>query len=537
MSPGEGLPLESSELMHCLRRIGVAGAILVATSVGCGDNQPPSTTSVGGQIQIAIAGSVASPGDITSIHVAVTGGDFVGSVDADLVKQLDSSWQGTLLDVPPGAGRTVTAEGFDVDHNNTYEGIATNVTVSAGTLTNLALTLKPKADGPFPGLNTPPHFVTVVHPDSILSTDTATLFATADDPDANTLLTYTWSVVQGGGTLSAETISNQPPGTAVSTVYTPALGFTGFAVIQAAVTDGQATTTTSFPLAIGAGLVPNIRFDVLPDLAISSIARQSLMPGGTSQIDYTLTNPTQPWTPATMHVHTTWSDSCGGSFDADPEDLDINRGDSASRTVTYTAPSTQPASVTQCQLTLALVDLSSLQITFTINLWIDPPMVMFQSSVAVTGDTFNGQWRTADAFCQSLADAPTSVVPSGTYHALVSFDEINARDRLVDAPYIRVDGTPIARNKAELYSLDLLNSIRNDEHNAFSGVSAVYTGTNGDGTKGTNCSNWTTSSGGVDATAGINATSANPNWTNSGTFTCTASLPIYCVQQPSAGPI
>ena len=164
-------------------------------------------------------------------------------------------------------------------------------------------------------------------------------------------------------------------------------------------------------------------------------------------------------------------------------------------------------------------------------------MVMFQSSVAVTGDTFNGQWRTADAFCQSLADAPTSVVPSGTYHALVSFDEINARDRLVDAPYIRVDGTPIARNKAELYSLDLLNSIRNDEHNAFSGVSAVYTGTNGDGTKGTNCSNWTTSSGGVDATAGINATSANPNWTNSGTFTCTASLPIYCVQQPSAGPI
>lgn len=520
--------------MNGLRYLATAGMILIAAAGGCGDNQPPTTTATSGQIQILVP---ASPGDVTAIHVAVTGLDFVGSVDTDLVKQPDSSWLGTVLDVPPGGGRTVTAEAFDVDHNNTFEGIASNVTVFAGKLTNVAITLKPTGGDTFPGVNTPPHFISLIHPDSILSDQTATLFAIAADPDANTLLTYTWSVLQGGGTLSDEVISNQTPGNAVSTVYTPVSGFTGFAVIQVAVTDGVATTLTTFPLAVGAGLVPDIHFDVLPDLTISSVERQSLMPSGTSQIQFSLTNPTQPWTPPTMLVHTSWSDSCGGSFDEAPEDISINKGDTASRSINYTAPSAPLSGVTRCNLALTLVDPANVQMSFTLNIWLDPPMAIFVSSEAVAGNAFGGLWEAADAFCQSLADAPTSVAPVGLYHALISFDEISAKDRLVDTPYVRVDGTPIARDKAELYSLNLLNSILKNEHNAFTGVSAIYTGTNGDGSKGTNCLNWTSSDGDDTATAGINATPFNPNWTNSGTFTCSASLPIYCVQQPDNRPL
>jgi len=520
--------------MNCPRYAAAVGAILIASSIGCGDNQPPSTSETTGQIQIFVP---ASPGDVTAIHIAVTGPDISGSIDTDLVKQLDQSWLGTALDVSPGSGRTVTAEAFDVDHNNTFEGIAHNVTVFAGQLTHVTITLTPTGPGTGPGINTPPHFISLLHPDSVLSTETATLFATAADPDTNTMLTYTWSVVQGGGTLSDEIIANQTPGDAVSTVYTPVSGFTGFAVIQVAVTDGAATTTTSFPIAIGAGVVPHIQFDVLPDLTISSVERQSLMPGDSSQIEYTLTNPVQPWTPATMHVHTSWADSCGGTFDADPEDLDINQGDTASRTVTYTAPAAHPSGVTRCQIALTLVDLASVQQKSTINVWIEPPMVMFVSSVPVAGNTFGGDWETADAFCQGLADSLTAVVPVGSYHALVSFDEINAKARLIDAPYIRVDGTPIARNKADLYSVDLLNSIRVDENNHFNGVAAVFTGTNGDGSVGTNCLNWTSVDGDDTANAGINATAVSPNWTTSGTFTCSAQLPIYCVQQPNSTPL
>jgi hypothetical protein len=226
--------------MTRLGYLGMVSMILIAATAGCVTDEALATTETSGDIMIAIP---ASPGDVTAIHVAVTGGDFVGSVDTDLVKQPDQSWLGTILDVPPGPGRTVTAEGFDV--------VANNTTVFAGKLTSIALTLKPLNDGPFPVVNTPPHFVTLLFPDTILSNETATFFANADDPDANTQLTYTWSVLSGGGSFSTTTIPNQPPGTAVSTVYTPVSGFGGFAVIQVSVTDGIATTTTSFPLAIG----------------------------------------------------------------------------------------------------------------------------------------------------------------------------------------------------------------------------------------------------------------------------------------------
>lgn len=517
--------------MHCLKHIGVVGAILIASSTfGCGDNREPPESTIAGNIMIAIP---ASPGDITSIHVDVTGPDLLAPIGTDLQQQADLSWTGTVIDIPPGPGRTVTAEGFDVDLNNTFEGITNNVQVFAGKLTDVQIIMKPKVDGPFPVANTPPHFVTLLHPPETLSTEPVTFFATADDPDANTQLTYVWSVLSGGGSFSTTTIPSQTPGNAVSTTYTPMNGFTGFAVIQVAVTDGLSTSVTTFPIAIGAGIVPDISFDTLPDLVITSIDRQSMGPGGSTAIQYTLTNPNQPWTPATMNVNTTWTDSCGGSFDAAPEDIAINKNDTAPRTINYTAPAGALLAVQSCTLTLTILDTNGLQMTFTANVWLDPPMVMFVSSTTVNGGTFSGQWENADDFCQNLADSMTAVVPTGTYHALLSFDEINAIDRLIDAPYIRVDTTPIARNKAELYSIDLLNSVRTDEHNAFSGQTFVYTGTTGVGVKGQNCLNWTNATAGQSGTVGTNTLATNPGWTAGTTQTCDTQLPVYCVQQPS----
>jgi hypothetical protein len=517
--------------MTCLKHISVVGALLIATSMlGCGDNSDsPTEDTESGSLTIAIP---ASPGDVTSIHVTVTAADFLIPVEADLVLQA-GVWTGTVIDVPPGPARTVTAEGYDVDLNNTFEGIATNVTVFAGKLTGIQLILKPKVDGPFPVANTPPNFINVIHPPQTLSTEPVTFFAIADDPDANTQLTYVWSVLSGGGSFSSTTQPGQTPGIPVSTIYTPMSGFTGFAVIQVAVTDGLATTLTTFPLAIGAGVAPQIAFDTLPDLVVSSISRQLLSPNGTTQIQYTLTNPNQTWTPATMNIHTAWSDSCGGSFDTAPEDISINKNDTAARTVNYTAPASGVLSPEVCTLTLTILDVGGVQMTFTANVWVNPPMVMFVSSANVTGGTFGGQWQNADDFCQNLADSLTAVVPTGTYQALLSFDEINAIDRLIDAPYIRVDGTQIARNKAELYSINLLNAVRTDEHNAFNGASLVYTGTTGVGVKGENCLNWTDATVGQTATVGGSTTSTNPGWTATTTQTCDTQLPVYCVQQPS----
>ncbi|HEY0192569.1 MAG TPA: hypothetical protein VGC42_15730 [Kofleriaceae bacterium] len=240
--------------MNCLKSVGALGAVLIGAATGCAvDADEPATGTASSQIQVAVP---ASPGDVTAIHVVVTGADFSGSVDGDLVKQPDSSWLGTVLDVPPGAGRTVTAEGFDIGLNNTFEGVAGNVTVAAGKLLNLAVTMKPRSTGPYAGVNTPPHFVALLHPEAILSTGTAALSATADDPDANTQLTYSWSVLQGGGAVSDDLMVNQTPGMAVSTVYTPVSGFTGFAVLQVQVDDGLSTTMTTLPIAIGASVLP-----------------------------------------------------------------------------------------------------------------------------------------------------------------------------------------------------------------------------------------------------------------------------------------
>lgn len=514
--------------MNRARYFRAAAVAMVAAAIGCTNDSVSESAT--GSLKVRIQ---ASPGDVTSIHVSVTSPDFLGSVDADLIQQPDLSWVGSVLDVPPGPGRTVKAEAFDVDHHNTYEGVANNVTVLAGELTNVALALKPIGTGNDTGVNTPPHFVSLLYPDAILSNETATFFATADDPDANTQLTYSWSVLQGGGSFSSYVAPNQTPGTAVSTVYTPSPGFTGFAVVQVSATDGLATSATTFPLAVGAGINPLITFDTPPDVTISSIERQNLMPGGNTQIQYLLSNPVQPWTPATMHVHTSWSDSCGGTFSLAPEDIDINQSDTVSRTVTYTAPASHILAVESCKLTLSVLTPSNVESKTTINTWIEPPMVMFVSSSPVTGNTFNGSWASADAFCQNLADSQTAVVPTGTYRALLGFDAISAKDRLVDAPFVRVDGTPIARSKAELFSLNLLNAVRTDEHNAFNGTSAVFTGTSGDGSKGSNCLNWTSSDVAETATAGVSTVATNPGWTSAGSFTCDTQLPIYCVQQPS----
>ena len=506
-----------------------AALIATAAAAGCtDDNDAPQIDETVGAINVVVAGS---PAAVAAIHVAVTAGDIVGSVDADLVKQVDDSWLGTVLDVPPGTQRTITGEGFDAMTASIYEGMASNVTVFAGQLTNVNLTLTPTQPG-HNGANTPPHFLSLVYPQSILSSQTAGMAATAADPDANALLTYTWSVLMGGGSVSNTVIANQVPSTPVSSVYTPDAGYTGFALIQVEASDGLATTTTTFPIAVGAGIVPRISFETPPDTTVYGVERQSLMPRGTSAIQYAFTNPNQSWTPATMQFHTAWSDSCGGSFDAAPEDISLNKGDTASRTVVYTASATAPASPERCELTMTVTTASGVTAYSTVNVWIDPPMVMWQSSAAVPGNAFNGSWQAADAFCQSLADAPTSATPPGIYRALLSFDEISAKNRLLDAPFTRIDGTPIARDKAELYSINLQNAIRTNENNSFTGVSALFTGTNGDGSKGTNCLNWSSTDGDETSTAGINATFVNPNWTNSGTFTCSAQLPIYCVQQP-----
>jgi hypothetical protein len=397
-------------LMNRARLAQQVALIWVISAMACGHQEGPAVITSSGGIFVR---ALVDPGGVDVIRLSVTGGSIIGTVVANLVQQPDESWSGQVLDLPPGSGLSVSAQAFDQADNVLFAGSVSDVRVYAGAMTDVTLTLAPLAPVIALGVDTPPHVISLQYPESLYYNETANLQATAVDPDPATRLLYTWSVLQGGGTFAPSSTADVTPGLPVATLYTPAAGFRGFAVIQVSASDGMTTTSITFPLAI------------------------------------------------------------------DP-----------------------------------------------------PPMVLFVSSATVAGDTFGGSASAADAFCQTLADAPTAVVPRGIYRALISFDDASASDRLLDTPFIRVDGSSIASGKAQLFGGALDNAIRVNENNVFTGVSAIFTGTNGDGSKGSNCLNWTSADGGEISTAGINATSSSPNWTNSGTFTCAAQLPIYCARQP-----
>jgi len=122
----------------------------------------------------------------------------------------------------------------------------------------------------------------------------------------------------------------------------------------------------------------------------------------------------------------------------------------------------------------------------------------------------------ADAHCQSLAAA----VGAGgkTWHAYLSTDAVNAKDRIGNGPWSNVKGELIAQNVADLHSAN--NKLTAATALTEKGAAPVYltvdaagavqrpegqlahdilTGTNEDGTKNAaTCNNWTD---GADATA------------------------------------
>jgi hypothetical protein len=516
--------------MHCLRQVMVVGAVLMAAAAGCGDNGAGEL----GQIEMRVT---TAPSDVTSIHVTVTAPDFSADVSANLVES-GGFWFGTLTNVPPGVGRTVTAYGYNEAGHLIYQGVTENVTVFSGKLISVTIILLPYPNDPGGNINTPPHFVELVHPDGMGINDTTELMATALDPDNNALLTYTWSStpsglfddgdVDGGGI--GNVVVNRFSGDPVTVQYTAPENYNGIAIIQVSVSDGEATATTTFPIAVGSGITPGIKFDVLPDLSITGVERQVLMPDGSTGIGYTLSNPGTDWSADPMHLRTTWSDNCGGRFDSSDSDLvDLYRNQSVDRVVTYTASGHVPSGVDSCDLRLSVVDEFGASIWSGIVVWIEEPLAVFVTSGTVDGASFAGQSTLADAFCQYYATH--SGVPQGPYKAFLSFDAISARDRIVDGPYVLPYGRgPVARSKAELFSQDLLNSIQFDENNQPVSAEPVFTGTDADGLPSQRCNNWTSNNNVDFGTAGLTEATGS-SWNAAGTLTCEQPAHVYCFQQ------
>lgn len=124
----------------------------------------------------------------------------------------------------------------------------------------------------------------------------------------------------------------------------------------------------------------------------------------------------------------------------------------------------------------------------------------------------------------------------GSYKAWLSTSTVDARDRIPNTAYFRIDGTNIAYNLFDLTDGSLNAALNITELNQqVSGN--VSTGTSADGTaSGSTCNNWNSSSSGVSGRWG-ESNVAKGSWTASGVSSCNLPRRVYCFQVDTPGDV
>lgn len=146
--------------------------------------------------------------------------------------------------------------------------------------------------------------------------------------------------------------------------------------------------------------------------------------------------------------------------------------------------------------------------------------------ITSTGGSGNlGSWAEAngesglaagDAICQARA-AAAGLANAATFKAWLSDSGTDAKDRISsDGPWVRLDGVPVATNKADLIDGSLFTSINVDETGSHGLVGyPALTGTTDAGIKATdNCNDWTDGTAGFSAISG-RAQEAGSGWSGS----------------------
>ncbi len=134
----------------------------------------------------------------------------------------------------------------------------------------------------------------------------------------------------------------------------------------------------------------------------------------------------------------------------------------------------------------------------------------------------------ANTICQNAADTASL---GGTWRAILSDSGTDARDNItISGNIFSTGGEFIASDSSDLWDGTISSALVRDENGDFQG-GAVWTGTDQSGVaRSDNCSDWTSTSGGVNGTQG-DMTASNSSWITTGTAACSGSGRIYCVSQ------
>jgi len=145
------------------------------------------------------------------------------------------------------------------------------------------------------------------------------------------------------------------------------------------------------------------------------------------------------------------------------------------------------------------------------------------TSTSYSGDL--GGLAGADEKCQERAEAAGF---SGTWIALLSTSSMDARDRVPDTEFRRIDGAVIATDKSDLFDGTIDNPINITELNTHVFADVVWTGSFEDGTAANNCEDWATSS--EEYTGMIGHTHPDHSWISySDLPLCINENRLYCV--------
>ncbi len=136
-----------------------------------------------------------------------------------------------------------------------------------------------------------------------------------------------------------------------------------------------------------------------------------------------------------------------------------------------------------------------------------------------------------DSLCQELA---TQAGFSGKWvswtSVLSTTTNSNARKKIVDAVYTRLDGQIIARSKNDLLDGSLLNPIEVTEQRGKK-ETEVWTGTRSDGSANDgDCNDWTSDQTTKKGTTGM-STSVTGSWTKNRDSGCNNAKAVYCFEQ------
>ncbi|ATB42216.1 hypothetical protein CYFUS_007693 [Cystobacter fuscus] len=318
--------------------------LMLALFAGCRSSEPPAVSATGSVSLVASTGQALAVSDIARVTVTTSAADMP-TITIELA-QIDGAWGGVIGDIPSGTNRTFLAQAYDSTGTLRYEGRVENVTVRAGVLTLVTLTLQ-NVSPSTPFTNEAPIIDSVTATPLVVAPGASvTLVASAHDPNPGDTLTYSWTAASGSFSAPSKPSTNW---TAPAT--------TGPVSLRLTVSDSRgAASLVTLMVRVSAGeggAVVDVSFNNPPKV-ISLTSSQSYLDVGQQT---TLSTSVSDADGDSLSY--TWSATCAGTF----EGADTS-------TARFTPTALPTATCNNCQVSVAVSDGRGGQTTGTVTLCI-----------------------------------------------------------------------------------------------------------------------------------------------------------------------